>query len=140
MRAASHTASLVEQVDRGDLSVYTISLSASGIWTLVVHADGIDILTSPSGKVINLDSHEWPSASPQVAAIQAWMANEVDGKFAKHFQGMVDTDQARWILDPEVEGVYGLQRTEDHAILLVIYRDGEDFEVSTKGDREVYPT
>lgn len=77
---------------------------------------------------------------PEAKHFKEWMANEVDEKFAKHFQGLVDSDQARWILDPEVEGVYGLQRTQDHAILLVIYRDGEDFEVSTEGDREVYPT
>jgi hypothetical protein len=73
MRTGSHTATLVEQEERGDLSVYSVSLSGSGIWTLIVHADGIDLLVSPSGKIINLDSHNWPSSSPQVAAIQMWI-------------------------------------------------------------------
>jgi hypothetical protein len=74
VRTSIHTASLVEQEDRGDLSVYSISLTASGIWTLVVHADGIDLLVSPSGRIIDLTTHAWPSTtSPLVAAIQEWI-------------------------------------------------------------------
>lgn len=72
-RGSSYTASLLSQADRGDLSVFTIHLTGSGIWTLVNDADGIDLLTSPTGYVYDLTDEAWPSATPQVAAIQAWI-------------------------------------------------------------------
>lgn len=67
------TATLVNEHHAGDLSIFTVDVSGSGRWTLINHADGIDLLTSPSGRIIDILNAPWPDTDPQVAAIQAWV-------------------------------------------------------------------
>lgn len=76
-RGTSHTAYLIEEVNQGEMTVHTVRVSGSGVWTLISHADGYGFLTSPSGKVLDMDSPYFhdsaAAATPQVAAILNWM-------------------------------------------------------------------
>lgn len=67
------SASLIQEYRAHDLSIFTIAVTGSGTWTLVNDADGIDVLTSPSGQVIDLSTIEWGEGGVAVRAIFEWI-------------------------------------------------------------------
>ena len=60
------------------------------------------------------------------------VAENADGALAFTVKALVDNEQARWIPDPEVVNVWGLQASNGE-ILLVAYVAEDDFEISEAG-------
>lgn len=68
------TVNLCNEEDYGDLSIYTIDVAGSGHWVLIVHADGVEWLTTPSGGLIRLSERDWqrPETDP-IHGILNWV-------------------------------------------------------------------
>jgi len=79
---------------------------------------------------------------PKPEDFKFWLEAEVDNKCGQILQALIDQGQARWIPDPQIHTVWAIEYIGEHElegsrILLVLYDNGEDFEMSTQWE-ELY--
>lgn len=74
------------------------------------------------------------SAAPTDNEFAAWLAAEVIEHEAVKLQQLITEGFARWVSDPEVDGVFAIRHIDSGDVLLVVYGYGYDFETSTAWD------
>lgn len=68
-----------------------------------------------------------------------FLAELADRRIVKTVKALIDSGEAQWLWDPQVDNVLGLTPVGDPTVaLLVIYVADRDFEVSTTLEVKVY--
>lgn len=74
----------------------------------------------------------------EIEQAQRVLRDVADAAVTAAVEARVNAGTARWILDPEVEGVVGVTDTETGRALVVVYIDHEDFEFSDEFEDSIW--
>lgn len=69
---------------------------------------------------------------------QQVLRDVADADVTAAVEARVNAGTARWILDPEVEGVVGVTDAETGRALVVVYVNREDFELSDEFEDSIW--